>query len=80
MMAFYKENQINPLASCWPLLLQLPVFFALYQLLNGDVHGAGARRPADELLFIDNLTEKATGVELGVMMVLFIVTQLAAGW
>ena len=29
-MAFYKENKINPLASCLPLLLQLPVFLALY--------------------------------------------------
>ena len=29
MMAFYKENEINPFASCVPLLLQLPVFIAL---------------------------------------------------
>ncbi len=36
LMAFYKENQINPLASCFPLLLQLPVFFALFQLLRSD--------------------------------------------
>ena len=35
--------------------------------------------PPTGFLFIDNLTEKATGVELGVMMFLFIVTQLAAG-
>ena len=80
MMAFYKENQINPLASCWPLLLQLPVFFALYQLLNSDTFTEQVlAAPPTGFLFIDNLTEKATGVELGVMMVLFIVTQLAAG-
>ena len=36
MMKFYQENNINPLASCFPLLLQLPVFFALYAMLNGD--------------------------------------------
>ena len=30
MMAFYQENKINPFASCIPLLLQLPVFIALY--------------------------------------------------
>ena len=29
-MAFYQENKINPFASCFPLLLQLPVFFALF--------------------------------------------------
>jgi YidC/Oxa1 family membrane protein insertase len=80
MMAFYKENQINPLASCWPLVLQLPVFFALYQLLNSDTFTEQVlAAPPTGFLFIDNLTEKATGVELGVMMVLFIVTQLAAG-
>src|SRR6266702_8044038 len=34
LMAFYKENQINPAASCLPLLAQLPVFFALYFVLR----------------------------------------------
>ena len=36
MMKFYKENKVNPLASCLPLLLQLPVFIALFQLLRSD--------------------------------------------
>jgi YidC/Oxa1 family membrane protein insertase len=35
MMAFYQENNINPFASCLPLLLQMPVFFALYRVLIG---------------------------------------------
>jgi len=34
MMKFYKENQINPLAGCLPLVIQLPVFFALYRTLR----------------------------------------------
>ncbi len=34
MMKFYKENQINPLGGCLPLLLQMPVFIALYQTLR----------------------------------------------
>src|SRR5262249_56876644 len=34
LMAFYQENQINPFASCVPLLLQLPVFLALYYALR----------------------------------------------
>jgi len=33
-MAFYKKNNVNPLAGCLPLLLQLPVFFALFQALR----------------------------------------------
>src|SRR5882757_8887549 len=34
MMAFYKENKINPLAGCLPLLVQLPIFFALFRVLH----------------------------------------------
>jgi YidC/Oxa1 family membrane protein insertase len=29
----YKKEKINPLAGCWPVLLQIPVFFALYKVL-----------------------------------------------
>ena len=41
LMKFYRENNINPAASCLPMLLQLPVFIALYYTLkhfkfNGD--------------------------------------------
>src|SRR6476646_10424152 len=34
LMKFYKENQINPAASCLPLLAQFPVFIALYFVLR----------------------------------------------
>jgi YidC/Oxa1 family membrane protein insertase len=34
MMKFYKENDVNPFGSCLPLLLQAPVFIALYYLLR----------------------------------------------
>lgn len=33
MMALYKEEKINPVAGCWPMLLQIPVFFALYKVI-----------------------------------------------
>jgi YidC/Oxa1 family membrane protein insertase len=33
MMALYKEEKINPVAGCWPVLLQIPVFFALYKVI-----------------------------------------------
>lgn len=33
MFEFYKKEKINPLAGCWPILLQIPVFFALYKVL-----------------------------------------------
>ncbi len=33
-MEFYRANRINPMASCLPLLLQLPVFFSLFFVLK----------------------------------------------
>ncbi len=33
MMELYKTEKINPIAGCWPVLLQIPVFFALYKVL-----------------------------------------------
>jgi YidC/Oxa1 family membrane protein insertase len=33
LMALYKKEKINPLAGCWPVLIQIPVFFALYKVL-----------------------------------------------
>ncbi|MGI0526379.1 membrane protein insertase YidC [Rhizobium giardinii] len=33
MMQLYKEEKINPIAGCWPILLQIPVFFALYKVI-----------------------------------------------
>ncbi|MBT3538581.1 YidC/Oxa1 family membrane protein insertase [Candidatus Parcubacteria bacterium] len=40
-MKLYKENKVNPLGSCLPLLIQLPVFLALYWVLRGIFDGAG---------------------------------------
>ncbi|MBA3528837.1 MAG: membrane protein insertase YidC [Propionibacteriaceae bacterium] len=34
-MKLYKENNANPLASCLPLLLQSPIFIALFRVLDG---------------------------------------------
>jgi YidC/Oxa1 family membrane protein insertase len=37
MMKFYQENKINPLASCIPLLAQLPIFITLFYTLRGPL-------------------------------------------
>jgi YidC/Oxa1 family membrane protein insertase len=34
LMDFYKENKINPLSSCLPMLIQLPIIFALYRVFR----------------------------------------------
>jgi len=40
MMNFYRENQINPLGGCLPLLVQMPVWIILFQILRGLTHRA----------------------------------------
>jgi YidC/Oxa1 family membrane protein insertase len=78
MMRFYKENKVNPFASCVPLLAQIPVFITLFFLLRDelpdDVGPGGA-----PFLFINDLTEKATGTELIVLLVIYVGTQLISG-
>ncbi|MGY5807037.1 membrane protein insertase YidC [Rhizobium sp. LEGMi198b] len=32
-MQLYKEEKINPIAGCWPVLLQIPIFFSLYKVI-----------------------------------------------
>jgi YidC/Oxa1 family membrane protein insertase len=91
MMKFYRENKVNPFASCLPLLAQLPVFLALFYLLQDDLRidicpevnppGTGDPRPcgsggAAEFLFIPDLTDKATGGVLVTLIVLYVGSQL----
>ncbi|MCB1507609.1 MAG: membrane protein insertase YidC, partial [Hyphomicrobiaceae bacterium] len=33
LMELYKREKINPISGCWPMLIQIPVFFALYKVL-----------------------------------------------
>ena len=33
MMALYKKEKVNPMSGCLPILVQIPVFFALYKVL-----------------------------------------------
>jgi YidC/Oxa1 family membrane protein insertase len=79
-MALFQEHGVNPFASCLPLLLQLPVFLALFYLLQSDefkdeVRGAGE----ESWLFIDNITEKATGDALIILLILYLATSVIAG-
>lgn len=89
MMKFYRENKVNPLASCLPLLFQLPFFIALYYMLQDDLRrdicGQTAKTCGEvvagsaEFLFIPDLTAKATGGVLVVLVVMYVASQLASG-
>lgn len=87
MMRFYKENKVNPLASCIPLVAQLPVFITLFYTLRHELPpdmgcpSAGhCAAYGGEFLFIHDLTAKATGAELIALIVLYVGTQLASGF
>ena len=86
MMRFYKENKVNPFASCLPLLAQLPVFITLFFVLKHELPpdmgcpSAGHCAPyGAEFFFIDDLTAKATGGELITLLILYVGTQLISG-
>jgi YidC/Oxa1 family membrane protein insertase len=121
MMKFYKERGINPLASCLPLLLQLPVFISLFYMLRTDLkkhicgtqlvsyynsHGhlavtykaashiaTVAKLPSKyvestvcntvaphsaKFLFLPDITSKATGVVLVVLILLYVGSQVGS--
>jgi YidC/Oxa1 family membrane protein insertase len=114
MMKFYQEKGINPLASCLPLLLQLPVFISLFYMLRTDLkkHICGpalvshynalhqhatlasvsklpskyiestacneVARHSAKFLFLPDITAKATGVDLVVLIVLYVGSQIAS--
>ena len=42
MMELYKKHGANPLGGCLPLLLQIPIFFAIYRVLINAIELKGA--------------------------------------
>jgi YidC/Oxa1 family membrane protein insertase len=84
MMRIYKDNKVNPFASCVPLLAQIPVFITLFFLLRDqlpDDIGCEAGKCGSEasFWFISDLTAKATGGELIALILLYVGTQLVSG-
>jgi YidC/Oxa1 family membrane protein insertase len=91
-MKFYRENQVNPFASCLPMIAQLPVFLALFYMLQADlrrdicpqVNPPGQKAvpcgetDASSFLFIPDLTDKATGAVLVALIVLYVGSQLVS--
>ncbi|NCU33368.1 MAG: membrane protein insertase YidC [Candidatus Moranbacteria bacterium] len=63
LMQIYKENKINPLGGCIPILFQMPVFIGLYQVLWRDVSFKGAN-----FLWIQDLSRPDRLFELPVSL------------
>ena len=121
IMNFYRENKINPLSSCLPLVLQIPVFISLFYMLRTDLkkHICGSQlveyfnshahlatkykaaahvtsvahlpskfveqtachtvaQHSAKFLFLPDITEKATGVALILLIALYVGSQLTS--
>ena len=63
-MALYKEHGVNPLASCLPIIAQMPIFFGLFQVLNG-VTGAAERDEGILVLSSDKIHQFYDGTLFG---------------
>jgi YidC/Oxa1 family membrane protein insertase len=92
-MKFYQENKINPLASCLPLALQMPVFISLFYMLRKDlrhdicpqINPPSVTNPkpcgasdASQFFFIPDVTNTAHGAVLITLLVLYIGSQLVS--
>lgn len=82
-MEFYQENKVSPFGSCLPLILQLPVFFGLFIMLNnaGKTEGATGLAagafvdPPVSWLWIPDITKFSI-----ILMFLYIASQFVASW
>jgi YidC/Oxa1 family membrane protein insertase len=75
LMKFYKENNINPAASCLPLVAQFPVFIALYLTLKHYSHHI----QGSWLYIVPNISDKVTAHWSGyVLLAVYAGSQIAS--
>jgi YidC/Oxa1 family membrane protein insertase len=83
LMKFYRENNINPAASCLPMLLQLPVFIALYYTLKHFQTNFPSSKGQDLsfLHFIPSIQAHTTTHWGGfVLLVVYVASQMASSF
>ena len=72
MMEMYKKEKVNPLGGCLPIVVQIPIFIALYWVLLESVE----LRQAPFILWIDNLSARDPYFVLPLLNAVFmIITQ-----
>jgi YidC/Oxa1 family membrane protein insertase len=82
VMKFYRENKVNPLASCFPILLQIPIFFALFFVLRDFEDEVFPDYPESDLGWLNlvpNITENVNTHWSGwLLLVVYVGSQLAS--
>jgi YidC/Oxa1 family membrane protein insertase len=82
VMKFYRENQINPAASCLPVLVQIPIFISLYYVLRDFERDVFPKYPGSDLGWLNivpNITENITSHWSGWLLVtIYVASQLGS--
>jgi len=82
LMKFYKENKINPYASCLPIVLQIPIFIALFFVLRDFEKEIFPQFPESSLEWL-NLVDITDPTKDGwgpVLLLVYVVSQLTSTW
>ena len=79
LMAFYRENKINPASSCLPIVFQIPIFIALFFVLRDFEKEVYPEYPGSELgwlQFVPDITAQASAHWSGfVLLAIYAVSQ-----
>jgi YidC/Oxa1 family membrane protein insertase len=82
VMKFYRENNVNPLASCLPLVLQIPIFFALFYVLKDFEDEVFPQYPDSDLGWLNivpNITQNINTHWSGwLLLVVYVGSQVAS--
>jgi YidC/Oxa1 family membrane protein insertase len=82
VMKFYRENQINPAASCLPVLIQIPIFISLYYTLRGFEKNVFPKYPNSDLGWLNivpNITDNITAHWSGwLLLAIYVGSQLGS--
>jgi YidC/Oxa1 family membrane protein insertase len=82
LMKFYRENKINPAASCLPILLQIPIFISLFYVLKDFEREIFPNYPGSSLEFLGLVDITAPTIESWgpVLLVIYVASQLTSSY
>jgi YidC/Oxa1 family membrane protein insertase len=81
LMKFYRENNINPAASCLPLVAQIPVFFSLYFVLRDFSNHVPAGADLSWLYIVPDISAKANSHWSGyLLLAIYATSQVLSTW
>jgi YidC/Oxa1 family membrane protein insertase len=82
LMKFYRENKINPAASCLPIVLQIPIFIALFYVLRDFENEIFPQYPSSSLEFLGlvDITEPTIDGWGPLLLVVYVASQLTSSY